>query len=124
MAKDIKQKTNYNFSEGTNKTITAPDGQTHEFQYVTIEIERPVYKLGYCCDQTTLQFPIFINNEEVQIGKTGMLEYQEEDAEDGKKITLDDFAEGVKVELPFHGAADYCNFNFTQTLDQVEETGT
>ena len=84
---NIKQITNYDLSDApvVTKAISKA-GDLTTYPYKVIDISRlkgTVIKLGYCCEVKGIAYPIFLTfpegEEEIQIGKTGMYEFQPEE---------------------------------------------
>lgn len=87
MEQNIKQITNYDISSlpTTQKQITI-GGIIQNYDYKVITLIGSITKLGYCCEPKGIGYPIFLTfnthpdqEKEIEIGKTGMYEYQEEE---------------------------------------------
>ena len=84
---DIKQLTNYDVA-GTAATTTksfykAGTLATRDYYIIPLSmLKGEITKMGYCCEVKGIAYPIFLtingNETEFQIGKTGMLEFQDE----------------------------------------------
>ena len=46
----------------------------NDVYYATINITNSVHKIGYCADDCSIQYPIYINGRGIYPGKTGMYE--------------------------------------------------
>jgi hypothetical protein len=46
----------------------------NDVYYATINIANSVHKIGYCADDCSIQYPIYINGKGIYPGKTGMYE--------------------------------------------------
>ena len=120
---DIKQITNYDLSSPVTSyyTITThirPNvniaGGTikRNVNYAVITFNKDIPKFGYCCEPKALSYPIFIDNKEFQIGKTGMFEIQpeewinvndEESYEQETNVTI----RSLEVPIGFNFKLDY-----------------
>lgn len=100
---NIAQITNYdleNVSEEKLKTvhIGGDKGSNREVIYKVLPavyLHFPIHKIGYCCESRAIQYPIFINEKEFQIGKTGMFEIQPEEL----KILNSSETEPIEVNI-------------------------
>lgn len=137
--KNIKQYTN--LSSGDNITtesrdisINTPTGnKIFNIKQKIIKITNKIIKLGYCSGDGLLQCPIGIdtireNFKQIKIGKTGMLEYQEE-LINGELADLEDFQTGEKFfQFPYQLISvdnetlpSEKQIYFTQTFDYTIE---
>ena len=85
---NIKQITNYNFTSSPITSfytitdiphnITIEGKLINNYPYKRITFNKNIPKFGYCCEPKALLYPIYLDNKEFQIGKTGMFEIQPE----------------------------------------------
>lgn len=140
--KNIKQYTNFSSPSSIvshNVIVKDPiSNKTLTIEYMRFTIEDSIIKFGYCCGDGLIQCPIYLKGrkdagsfpapELILIGKTGMLEYQEEPI-DGELAKLDDFTKGGIFDFPYK--LTHINgtelppekqIYFTQTFDYTIET--
>ena len=84
MEQNIKQITNYDIS--SLPTVKIPPDDPNGKYYKQIILTGSITKLGYCCEPKGIGHSIFLtfsthpnDRKEIEIGKTGMYEYQEEE---------------------------------------------
>lgn len=91
---NIRQITNYDLADAPTvmKNIEVAGKILNNYPYKVIttdKLKRETFKMGYCCEPRGIGFPIFLkfqaggsitdNEQEFEIGKTGMFEFQPED---------------------------------------------
>ena len=87
----------------------------NDVYYATINIINSVHKIGYCADDCSIQYPIYINGKGIYPGKTGMYEQQNENIDAEKPsdiINILNLDNGGIIRLPYGTTIDE-PFNFT-----------
>ena len=87
----------------------------NDVYYATINIANSVHKIGYCADNCSIQYPIYINGKGIYPGKTGMYEQQNENIDAEKPsdiINILNLNNGGTIRLPYGTTIDE-PFNFT-----------
>lgn len=118
---NVKQLTNFDIQNypnaGKHKILYNEDSIAVD--YVHIDFEKIVSKLGYCCEPRAIGYPIilyFDNNlsDEFEIGKTGMFEVQvetfqnkNEETEEISNIDIQINITGIDVPKVFNFVLDY-----------------
>lgn len=118
---NIKQLTNFDIQNypviGQHKTNVA---DSKSIDYVHIDFDKAVSKLGYCCESRLIGYPIILyfdktkeNFEKIEIGKEGIFEVQPEiftDQDENNKIenlTIKVDIFGIDVPKDFDFILDY-----------------
>jgi len=115
---NVRQVTNYDLDDApiTTYTISIPerdDASPHDIHFIDEEVEYKtalsnveILKLGYCCSQDGIIYPIFLEMDgeyhQINIGKECMYEFQPEtwknvNDEEPIQKTSDVIVTGVKV---------------------------
>lgn len=115
---NLRQLTNFDIQEGyvnagQHKVLYVED--SIPVDYVHIDFEKPVSKLGYCCEPRAIGYPIilyFDNNkqDEFEIGKTGMFEVQIETFRNKDKKT--EKINNIDIQINITGIDIPKDFNF------------
>lgn len=112
------QKTNHDITEDMPSTyaeVTLPtiDGEeTVEVEFKTILEDKKILKLGYCCEEVGILYPIFLENHgeyiRINLSNRGMYELDPERFEDIKEeVKKNVIITGVRVPVGISFTLDY-----------------
>lgn len=128
-----KQITNFDLNDQIpflkRVTIAGSEGRQEDIYYKEITqstLGSRIHKMGYICEPKGMIYPIFltINGEEkeIQIGKTGMFEFQPEEYtnandEEAEEKTATVYVTNILVPANIQFTLDYCYYSLLGTTE-------